>query len=792
YRLNPLHSIKECSSCGALYTMDYCCSDGNIEDKIICDLDQTPDLCQRSPQNCPKCGHLVDGHYCQGCALLRKKFKEDLFTSCVENGILQDSSEPSNDNTNVVNALREPFVVNQDPGKNSSQSPPQINHHCCYDCGDSLEDIFCHQCTCELCVNGAHYGYNFPSKVPIIPDPEPFNNQSVDELPPTMPSFDPTCYYEDGNLFTYDFTSTLVHDSPNVFDPPSQPLFYSCEFCGNDARYGHYCTPQVPFIYPKSCYNQDFNFQQDFHDFQQQYLCGENYGGPHEKIPAFYDDDDDDYTIAITHKEPDNSLSMGDEHLDAIPAMESDEFIKSSVENLVPNPSESEGEYECDVPACEVFTTFSNILFDIDYIFDEFSGELTLLKSIPPGINETDCDPEEETYFIKRFLYDNSSPRPPKEFISENSDTAIESFSPSPIFVKDSDSLMKKIDLSFTPNDPMPPGIEEDDYDSKSDILILEEFLSNNPLSLPENESFHFNIPSSSRPPAKPPDEIEFPFLFPLQDSFPASIRFVDILPRWDTTQGKKTDEQYLGLGLGEKIWRSLWFNEVNGVEVNRVIRVMVGDLGFTWAGYGFKWGKKTDEQYLGLGLGEKIWRSLWFNEVNGVEVNRVIRVMVGDLGFTWAGGRPQSKGHNCNASRPSGLCAQVRSIDDMPFRIRASRGVPNLAKRDFKNLQTTRASLVGSAFASTHFDSNRQPRCCSGDDVPDGSIVASLENINGFLAVNTPPDDLIRTDFKQERVFPKVILHVFEEFVLLLGRHPFHNKVPRMVVYKIGKPLGT
>nr|GEV06959.1 hypothetical protein [Tanacetum cinerariifolium] len=52
----------------------------------------------------------------------------------------------------------------------------------------------------------------------------------------------------------------------------------------------------------------------------------------------------------------------------------------------------------------------------------------------------------------------------------------------------------------------MPPGIEEDDYDSERDILILEELLSNNSLSLPENESFHFDIPSSSRPPAKPPD----------------------------------------------------------------------------------------------------------------------------------------------------------------------------------------------------------------------------------------------------------------------------------------------
>nr|GFC06799.1 hypothetical protein [Tanacetum cinerariifolium] len=66
-----------------------------------------------------------------------------------------------------------------------------------------------------------------------------------------------------------------------------------------------------------------------------------------------------DYTSTITSDEPvlsteelDNSLSMGDEHLDTIPAMESDEVIKSSVENLIPIPSESEGilKHMCDVP----------------------------------------------------------------------------------------------------------------------------------------------------------------------------------------------------------------------------------------------------------------------------------------------------------------------------------------------------------------------------------------------------------------------------------------------------------
>nr|GEX58909.1 putative reverse transcriptase domain-containing protein [Tanacetum cinerariifolium] len=52
----------------------------------------------------------------------------------------------------------------------------------------------------------------------------------------------------------------------------------------------------------------------------------------------------------------------------------------------------------------------------------------------------------------------------------------------------------------------MSPGIDEDDYDSERDILILEELLDNYSLSLPVIESYHFDIPSFSRPPAKPPN----------------------------------------------------------------------------------------------------------------------------------------------------------------------------------------------------------------------------------------------------------------------------------------------
>ncbi|GJS78121.1 hypothetical protein Tco_0728002 [Tanacetum coccineum] len=108
------------------------------------------------------------------------------------------------------------------------------------------------------------------------------------------------------------------------------------------------------------------------------------------------------------------------------------------------------------------------------------------------------------------MLYDNSSPQPPEDLNSKNFDVVIESFSPSPIPVEDSDSLIEEIDIFLAPDDSIPPGIENGDYDSEGDILFLEELLSNDSLSLLENESFHFDRyydPSPPRPPTKPPDD---------------------------------------------------------------------------------------------------------------------------------------------------------------------------------------------------------------------------------------------------------------------------------------------
>nr|GFC18870.1 hypothetical protein [Tanacetum cinerariifolium] len=137
--------------------------------------------------------------------------------------------------------------------------------------------------------------------------------------------------------------------------------------------------------------------------------------------PTVYDDDDDDvdYTIAITlvlsTKEPDKSLSMGDEHLDTIPTTESDEVIKSSVEDLVPIPSESEALKDNPTPSLEFLTkssstspksvleetnTFHNSLLKYENFFFD-------LEEISSGSTTTHSDISLSEYEVFSFYDDH-------------------------------------------------------------------------------------------------------------------------------------------------------------------------------------------------------------------------------------------------------------------------------------------------------------------------------------------------------------------------------------------------
>nr|GEV67685.1 hypothetical protein [Tanacetum cinerariifolium] len=353
---------------------------------------------------------------------------------------------------------------------------PLIDHHCCYKCGNSSNDFFCYECTCEFCGNGAHVGYNCPAQVPFFK---------------TLPSFPQPypCCEDCGVLPEADHCQTPQYTVNHpIFNAHNDLLTSQTTLIKQMTQLTSLCEMACQIIQKK---------QEEKRIEEEQAAKAQN-----SKIPTCCDDDDD-YNFAITPNEPVDSLSIGDEHLNTVPTTESDEFIKSCVENLVPNPSESEGENCCDVPFC--FTTFSNTLFDAEYEFDssddqslsdenvpekifsnplfeeeiipikidqhhfdaesnliesmlnydssiisssskidslldEFTGELTLLKSILPGIDKTDCYPGEDIRLTQRLLYDNSSPRPSEEFVYENSNANIESFSPSPIPVEDSDS----------------------------------------------------------------------------------------------------------------------------------------------------------------------------------------------------------------------------------------------------------------------------------------------------------------------------------------------------------------
>nr|GEU46164.1 hypothetical protein [Tanacetum cinerariifolium] len=453
-----------------------------------------------------------------------------------------------------------------DPNPNSFDCPPDSYHpsHPTYETylGDS-------------CGNDSHFGYDCPPQVPLNYEPEPGYIQNYNSYPHDSPIFPQQylccdncgglhetfqCQSMNQNFYNSNsssFDQTQPPQFPVIHQPPQETsieILHNQENTINSVqtflrkfnRYSFFKTPKVLLLAwdkvfkikdalgnkqykpedTQELFRELFNDVQNIHDKLAEYI-----NTPSWNRPAFYnngDDDDEDCTIAITSDFLiKDSLSMGDEHLDTILEKESGEFIKSSLEDLVPNPSEFEDECECDVLDCDDsqtthFSMFSNPLFgdstssddessheDVIYemSFKTYSNPLfDLDEEIISRIDEADCDPEEDIHLVKRLLYDNLSPRPPEEFVSENYDAEIEYFSPSPIPVKDSDSFMEEIDLSSNLDDPIPLSIEDNDYDSERDILIREELLDNYSLSLPKNKSFHFDIPSFSRPPAKPPD----------------------------------------------------------------------------------------------------------------------------------------------------------------------------------------------------------------------------------------------------------------------------------------------
>nr|GEZ04980.1 hypothetical protein [Tanacetum cinerariifolium] len=273
------------------------------------------------------------------------------------------------------------------------------------------------------------------------------------------------------NSYVYDPNPNSFDCPPDSYHPP-HPTYetYSCDSYRNDSHFGYDCQPQFPLNYESERgYIANYNsYPYGSSSFPQQYLCCENCGGPHETFQCqsmnqnFYNsnslgfDQSPPSQFPVIHQPPqeisiqeiedlkqqyldemkrlinseyhdeikidelkgnfNNSLIMKNEHLDTISETESDEFIKSSVENLVQIPNLDSN------PKNDRFDTKSYLLESLlsrdtlmasspkfDSLLEEFSGELAHTDLIPPRINEANCDPEEDIHLVERLLYYSDS-----------------------------------------------------------------------------------------------------------------------------------------------------------------------------------------------------------------------------------------------------------------------------------------------------------------------------------------------------------------------------------------------
>nr|GEU64463.1 hypothetical protein [Tanacetum cinerariifolium] len=219
-----------------------------------------------------------------------------------------------------------------------------------------------------------------------------------------------------------------------------------------------------------------------FYDVDEEYTI--QYREYLEKSP-------DAVTTVLPNKEPEYSPSIGYEHPNTTSKMESDEIIKSGVEELLPILSEnevtSEDKRECDMLVCENFP-----------ICDDHSEILSYSNN---NDISSDDDAFEDIEYVEASL-----PDPEIVTLDEND-----------VYVEDEEVDLEDIfqiqDIRNKKRDnSIPSSIENFGYDSEGDIHFLEELHIDDSVPFPINESFDFeDDPSFPRPPPEPP-EAEFDF----------------------------------------------------------------------------------------------------------------------------------------------------------------------------------------------------------------------------------------------------------------------------------------
>ncbi|GJR35848.1 hypothetical protein Tco_1211532 [Tanacetum coccineum] len=331
---------------------------------------------------------------------------------------------------------------------------------------------------CELCGNDAHYGYDCPPQVPFVYNPDPCFNQNFDTFPQTSPTFPQQylcCENCGGPHATFEcqpMNQNFYNSNSFGFDqsqPPQFPVIHqprqetSAEmlharedlmesiqnFLKRFDRISFRETPKVltqawdKFFEVKHAQSEEVQellskLVQDLQSINEE--LAEYINTPSWNLPTSSYDDDEEYTIAITPnlstEEPDNSLSMGDEHLDTIPETESDEVIKSSVEDLVPIPNQFEGFSDSNDDSTSIDDDSFSI-DDIDYVeASPPDSELVSLEEVKDFHTE-DGEIEDDilreklskiNLLIAKIEAINSNPPPSSDFVTKSPSTFPNSF----------------------------------------------------------------------------------------------------------------------------------------------------------------------------------------------------------------------------------------------------------------------------------------------------------------------------------------------------------------------------
>nr|GEU58324.1 hypothetical protein [Tanacetum cinerariifolium] len=355
----------------------------------------------------------------------------------------------------------------------------------------------------ELCGNDAHYGYDCPPQVPFVYNQDPCFNQDFDNnFSQTSPSF------------TQQYLCCENCRGPHeTFQcQPMNQNFYN----SNSSGFVQFQPPQYPVIHlpPQEtkrpmalllAHERFSEIKQAFREEQHQpEIIQELLRKLLNDLEYLYNSSN-----AITPdsptEEPDNSLRMGDKHLSTIPKTESDEVIKSSVEKLVPIPSESEGIFDdtCDVPFFnnsppldvlnnhfELFPDFNDDCTSCD---DDSFEDVDYVEASPPDSELVNLEEVEDDILCKKLLNINLLIAK-IESLNDNStpDCLLKSPYPFPIPVKDSDSFFEKSDTSLSYSDNSLPEFETFiDHTEETSSGSTTTRADN---SLPEYDSFLFKI----------------------------------------------------------------------------------------------------------------------------------------------------------------------------------------------------------------------------------------------------------------------------------------------------------